>query len=560
MLEGGIVGGKTLALILSGVLVLSVVFGGVLGSHLQEDEVGSEEDDGLGSDDSGSSSEEDSDSKGSRSESLGRPESSRSLSDGPWPSYGRDSKNAGLSPYDTSHVDGTVNWTYETDTWLWSSPAIGSEGRLYFGSPDGYIYALDAEDGSEEWVFSTGEQIISSPAVCEDESIYFGSDDNKLYALDADGNLDWSYETDERVFSSPNLDEEGNIYVGSSDGHLYSLDPDGDLNWRSELDSWTWTSPALDDDVVYMGTGDGTVYAMDRTDGTELWNYTTEETIYSSPTVGEDGLVYFGSYDGFLYALNPDGTLEWDHDVGSKIHPSPSLGQDGTVYVGSHDGGFHAVNEGELEWSFEAEDRISSSAAIGAEGNIYFGSEDGTFYSLGPDGEERWSFSRGNQDFESVEIGEYESGGAFYSSPAIGEDGRIYTNSFDGNAFAFNGTESEDAMEVEAGFRIAGRRNSNITALVEEDREEIGSVELEREPGKPQEANITFRYHEDSDYTLEVTYRNENKGANPVWISLYWGDENTTIIENFNHKDGEEQVVEYDLTEIIENTSAGDQD
>ncbi|MFP3872363.1 MAG: PQQ-binding-like beta-propeller repeat protein [Candidatus Natronoplasma sp.] len=552
MIEGGFIGGKTLALLISGVLVISLVFGGILAFQSEEREVVSDEEKDSSSEGSGISGDsgDSGDSDGSEaSEDSGR---SGSLSDGPWPSFGRDSNNTGSSPYNTSHIDGTVNWTYETETWVWSSPAIGSEGKVYFGSPDSNFYALDADDGSEGWTFSTGGEIISSPAVSENERIYFGSSDNNLYALNPNGSLAWNYTTEGEIYSSPNLDEEGNIYVGSSDGSLYSLDHDGDLNWRTELDSWTWTSPALDDDVVYVGSGDGTLYAVDRNDGAELWSYSTGGTIYSSPTVGENGLIYFGSYDGNLYVLNPDGSLRWSYEIGSKIHPSPSLGEDGTVYVGSHDGEFHAVKNGMRKWSFETSERISSSAAIGSEGNIYFGSEDGVFYALGHDGSERWSYNAGGQNFGDVEVGNYESEGAFYSSPAVGEDGRVYVNSFDGNMYAFNGTGSEGWMEVEARFRIAGRKDNNITAVIEEDGEEIGNVELEREPGRPQEANITFRYREDSDYNLTVTYRSEHRGSNPVWMNISWDDENTTIFENFNHKDGEEQVVEYDLSEIIE--------
>ena len=63
-----------------------------------------------------------------------------------------------------------------------SSPAIAS-GIVYFGSADGYIYAVDVETGKRRWRYKThGGWMRSSPAVANG-MIYFGSDDSYLYAL-----------------------------------------------------------------------------------------------------------------------------------------------------------------------------------------------------------------------------------------------------------------------------------------------------------------------------------------------------------------------------------------
>jgi len=520
---------KYIAVLISGAMILSLMTGAILGmrteSYSERDELSTETD---------------------------------SLSSGPWPAFGRDRGNRGLSPYDSGHVDGTINWTYETDTWLWSSPAIGSEGMIYFGSPDNHLYALDTEEGYKEWSFEADGGIISSPAVTEDETIYFGTDNSGLYALDDEGELKWSYPTGGAINSSPNVDEDGNIYFGSSEGHLYSLDQTGDLNWRVELDTWVWSSPALgEDDIVYVGSGDGTLYAIDREDGSEVWNYSTEGDIYSSPAIGEDGTIYFGSYDGKLYALDQDGSLEWDHEIGSKIHPSPVIGEDGTVYIGSHDGTFHALDEGDLLWTFETSDRISSSAAISSDGIIYFGSEEGSFYALDPDGNERWSHQTGERESDTYDLGYYESGGAIYSSPAIGEDGRVFINSHDGNMYSFTGSDvdldvsMEKSREVEMSVRIAGRWGNKITASVHRDDEDLGTLEVKREPGRPQEENLTFKYQEDLNHSLTLEFEDEYKGANPVWIRFNSGDRTTTIFEVFTHLDDDENVRDHDLTEEI---------
>ena len=53
---------------------------------------------------------------------------------------------------------------------------------VYFGSPDGYLYALDSQSGAEKWKFQTGGPVGTSPAVSEGV-VYFGSEDGYLYAV-----------------------------------------------------------------------------------------------------------------------------------------------------------------------------------------------------------------------------------------------------------------------------------------------------------------------------------------------------------------------------------------
>ncbi|MEK6739367.1 MAG: PQQ-binding-like beta-propeller repeat protein, partial [Planctomycetota bacterium] len=64
------------------------------------------------------------------------------------------------------------------------------------------------------------------------------------------------------------------------------------------------------------------------------WSYKIETRVTSSPSVGRDGVIYFGSIDGRLYAVNPDGSTKWAFQVGNEITASPAIGEDGTIYIG----------------------------------------------------------------------------------------------------------------------------------------------------------------------------------------------------------------------------------
>ena len=82
------------------------------------------------------------------------PPESMPITNSPWPMFHGYVQHTGVSPYDASHVDGTEKWSFETGDGIESSPAIGADGTIYFGSHDGYLYAVNL-DGTEKWSFNT---------------------------------------------------------------------------------------------------------------------------------------------------------------------------------------------------------------------------------------------------------------------------------------------------------------------------------------------------------------------------------------------------------------------
>ena len=114
------------------------------------------------------------------------------LADSAWPCRGANANHTGQSPYDTSHVDGTVKWSYTTGGSVYSSPAIGSDGTVYVGSHDYNLYAINP-DGTVKWSYTTGNIVWSSPAIGSDGTVYIGSQDDKLHAINPNGTLKWTY-------------------------------------------------------------------------------------------------------------------------------------------------------------------------------------------------------------------------------------------------------------------------------------------------------------------------------------------------------------------------------
>jgi len=74
------------------------------------------------------------------------------------------------------------------------------------------------------------------------------------------------------------------------------------LIWKFRTEDLVDSSPAVADGVVYVGSFDNHLYAVDIATGQERWRFKTEALVGSSPAVA-DGVVYFGSGDGHLYAV-----------------------------------------------------------------------------------------------------------------------------------------------------------------------------------------------------------------------------------------------------------------
>ncbi len=405
---------------------------------------------------------------------------STGLADSVWPMYHAGERHGGLSTVDTSHVDGTVKWKFETGAGIESSPAIGVDGTIYVGSHDNKLYAINP-DGSKKWEFKAGEPIyddkfdvikgiVSSPAVAADGTIYFSSLADYFFAINPDGTEKWRIELpfSGDTWTSPAVGPDGIIYTGAARrftegsievfdprdlGGLYAINPDGTVKWHVSTGRDMAPSPAIaSDGTVYYGTygtvTEGFLVAVDAL-GEEKWRFNTGALIESSATIGSDGTVYVGSKSGRVYALNPDGTEKWYFEVDpayisdvpeekreyvdeyhlNGVSAVPAIAADGTVYIGAWNSYLYALSpEGALKWKFKtpiAFEGIVASAAIGADGTVYIGSNAGVFYGINPDGTEKWS---------------YDTKSSLPSSPAIGPDGTVYVGAWDNNLYAFGGS------------------------------------------------------------------------------------------------------------------------
>jgi outer membrane protein assembly factor BamB len=331
-------------------------------------------------------------------------------------SFRADERHSGSYPGTGVPVLHGVKWKFKTQGPVISTPAI-ADGLAYFGSNDHYLYAVDATSGIERWKFKTGSRVDSSPAVYAGR-VYFSSYDGNVYALDArSGELRWKFAfegehrftakhlhgtqpADEAMpdpfdffLSSPTI-ARNTVYVGSGDGCVYALDADsGALRWKFRTGNVVHASPAIANDTVYIGSWDSFFYALDAKSGEVRWRFKTGEDpkifnqvgIQSSAVIAE-GLVYFGCRDSQLYALDAaTGEKRWAFDnKGSWVISTPIV-KDGVVYFATSDSGLlHALDakSGALRYSlsFNHWPMFSSPAVAGR--RLFIGSHAGTLIAI----------------------------------------------------------------------------------------------------------------------------------------------------------------------------------
>jgi hypothetical protein len=172
----------------------------------------------------------------------------------------------------------------------------------------------------------------------------------------------WASPTGGVVRSSPAIGVDGTVYVGSNDGYLYAITPpnqtgsiivlDPGYKWRHQTGGQVQASPAIGaDGTVYVGSvhdvaGFGPFGRIDAIKPNNSWwlgdviGSQMLGQVYSSPAIGADGTVYFGSNDSYLYAFVAPASGEfsvpkWRIALDGQVQSSPAIGADGTIYVGT---------------------------------------------------------------------------------------------------------------------------------------------------------------------------------------------------------------------------------
>ncbi|OGN89982.1 MAG: hypothetical protein A2158_07610 [Chloroflexi bacterium RBG_13_46_14] len=254
--------------------------------------------------------------------------------------------NGKVYAFSRSEIRQEPRWVYPRQDNVGGS-IIGSiiynNGKLYFGSANNRVFALDATDGYKEWEIELPDKVWSTPAIMND-TLYIGCFDKKFYALDtADGSIKWEFETEGAIVSTPVVD--GNtVYFSSFDRSLYALNAaTGSLKWKYSADNWFWATPVIYNGAIFAPCLDGKIYIIDTANGKKKSDYDLESPVSSSPVLIDDVLVA-ATQDGVIYGIDITGTGYKDLVNLEEMIFAPLIAGDGKVYVHTNLDTLHEVD------------------------------------------------------------------------------------------------------------------------------------------------------------------------------------------------------------------------
>jgi len=284
------------------------------------------------------------------------------------------------------------------------------------------LYALDADSGSVEWV-KTAERFESVPTFV-DGTVYVVRD-RALVAYDAaTGEEQWTFDEPEGIraanMTSSLVYTDKAVFVGEGgSGDVYAIDrSDGSELWSRVPGEFTGVPVATDGNRVYVWVeGGGGMAALDAEEGTVQWTFTLGGQSYWYPGRLHNGTMYV--WGEALYAIDAtNGREQWRFEP-DDLTQEESAGfrpqvANGTVYAPTRFGTIYALDpsDGSEQWSFETENRMAPLWGEVA-GNTVYSPAGGHLYALdAADGDRQWRFTAGGPDESNETTGtpQYDSG------------------------------------------------------------------------------------------------------------------------------------------------------
>jgi len=282
-----------------------------------------------------------------------------------------------------------------------------SNGAIYFISNDGVLHSVD----------STGTEIFHHAAsgfapVATSNGLIAALDGANLDAFKSDGTLAW--QTPIRSSVEPIAASDA-IYIQTATG-LASVSVSGHLNWIVDSGaiaaaaplsagvviaapngalsayasdgaaSWTFTPAggfsgalAVQGDVIYTGSGSGTIYALDARTGAQNWHLALPGPTASGPTVGDSGIVYVSA--GSIYAISSGGQTLWQQNgVPPSAGALVAVGDADVFDAAASDLAVMLGADGRFAWSTRSFGPITTVASGG--GIVYVATAGGRIFAL----------------------------------------------------------------------------------------------------------------------------------------------------------------------------------
>ncbi len=261
-----------------------------------------------------------------------------------------------------------VLWSQKTGGKIWNRGLISSDGKtLFAGSDSDYFHAFDLKSGKVLWkkkIFNCKPgrgadpekvkcDLDSAPVFAPDGNIVAGG--KGVFKISTEGKIIWKVAFTSHVRSSPGIDRAGNIYVATLGGEIISLTAKGKIRWSYRTSGQCDSTPLLTSDcAIVVGCDDNSLYKLQAIDGKLVWRLLGGGDFRGAGAESEDGTIYWGNLNNYLYAVNPGGKIKWRYKTGGRILINPLVDKKGNILVIPEEKRFYLLDPaGNLLYSHE---------------------------------------------------------------------------------------------------------------------------------------------------------------------------------------------------------------
>ena len=297
-------------------------------------------------------------------------------------------------------LDGKVRWSKRLGS-VSSQPLVAGD-RLFVGTNDGELLAVDLDTGVVKWRYATRGPILRVPVLVED-LVVFSNEADQVYALDArTGEFRWTYKGDTpeeyTLRGHAGVTVVGDlVFTGFASGTMVALRVNtGSVAWLTTLkgDAERFidvdATPVAVGDTVYVTSSSGGVWAIDQATGLVRWR---TPLLGNTPSQGNGAVgglasdgerLYVAAADLGVYALDLEGNVLWRQGTRGGGEPAtPQLSGDVLIYALTG-AGLYLVDKrtGALLEYFDPGDGVSADPVVADGRDLYVLSNRGILYAF----------------------------------------------------------------------------------------------------------------------------------------------------------------------------------
>lgn len=248
---------------------------------------------------------------------------------------------------------GAERWRARATSEVITAPLVTPD-RIVVRSNDGRVFGLDPADGTRKWVFDRGVPALSvrgnGAPVSDGQLVYLGYDDGTVVALRLqDGMVGWTQlvaESDGRNELDRMADVDGELALGYQEIYATSFrsqtmaisTANGRPLWNRDVGGYAGL--ALMADRLIVTDPAGTVWALDRNNGSALWKQEALARRWLTTPALQGDYIVVGDIEGYLHWIRAsDGVIAGRDRVAKEaIRGTPQVTPTGTLLALTIDG------------------------------------------------------------------------------------------------------------------------------------------------------------------------------------------------------------------------------